>query len=147
MENARRNPKSTFGRAPLVGIALLVVVVTGLVVDADKTEHDNFYADIIRLDKVATEIHQKYVEEVDSKDLVDNSIEGMLEILDPHTSYFQKKQYEELRIHTEGKFGGLGIQISIRDKVLTVMTPIGGTPASRAGIQSGDQIIRIVQAG
>lgn len=143
MGNDKRKVQSSFARAPLIGIALLVVVVTGLVVDADKSEHDNFYADIIRLDNVATKIHQNYVEEVDSKELVNNSIEGMLEILDPHTSYFEKKQYEELRIHTEGKFGGLGIQISIRDKVLTVMTPIGGTPASRAGIQSGDQIIRI----
>ncbi len=67
----------------------------------------------------------------------------MLEVLDPHTTFFKEKDYEELRIHTEGKFGGLGIQISIREKVLTVMTPISGTPASRAGIQSGDQIVKI----
>jgi carboxyl-terminal processing protease len=67
----------------------------------------------------------------------------MMQALDPHTSYFEAKEYEDLRMQTEGKFGGLGIQISIRDKVLTVMTPISGTPAYRAGIQSGDQIIRI----
>ena len=58
----------------------------------------------------------------------------MLRILDPHTTYFNVDQYNELMIHTEGKFGGLGIQIAIRNKVLTVMTPIGGTPASRAGL-------------
>ena len=98
---------------------------------------------IIRLDNVATRIHQNYVEEISSEELIDNAINGMIGILDPHTSFFKKKDYEELRIHTEGKFGGLGIQISIRDKVLTVMTPISGTPASRAGIQSGDQIIEI----
>jgi carboxyl-terminal processing protease len=131
------------GRAPAVGIAVLIVVVAGLVVDANKADEDNFYQSIIRLDNVATKLHQNYVEEVKSADLVDKAIEGMLQILDPHTSYFQKKQYEELRIHTQGKFGGLGIQISIRDKVLTVMTPISGTPASRAGIRSGDQIVKI----
>ena len=121
----------------------MMVVITGLVVDATKADGDSFYADINRLDKVALKIHQNYVEEISSKDLVDNAIKGMIKILDPHTSYFEPKQYEELKIHTEGKFGGLGIQITIRDKVLTVMTPISGTPAARAGIQSGDQIIKI----
>jgi carboxyl-terminal processing protease len=131
------------GRTPVIGLVVLIVVAAGLVVDANKAEEDNFYSDIIRLDNVATKIHQNYVEEIPSKDLVDNAIDGILQILDPHTTYFEEKQYEELRIHTEGKFGGLGIQISIREKVLTVMTPIAGTPASRAGIQSGDQIIEI----
>lgn len=135
---------STSSSTPLIGVAVLMVVLGGLVVDANKTEEaDNFYANIIRLDKVATKIHQSYVEEVSSESLVDKAITGMMDILDPHTTYFQEKQYEELRIHTEGEFGGLGIQIAIRDKILTVMTPISGTPASRAGIQSGDQIIRI----
>ncbi|MBD3421179.1 MAG: PDZ domain-containing protein [Chitinivibrionales bacterium] len=137
--------KHPLGKTPLLGIVMLVVVITGLMADKVRpdAEDDNFYADIIRLDNVTTKIHQNYVEEVSSKDLVDKAIEGMIEILDPHTSYFEKKQFEELRIHTEGKFGGLGIQISIRENVLTVMTPIGGTPASRAGIRSGDQIIKI----
>jgi len=131
------------GNIPFAGIIILIVVLAGLVVDATNVDNDNFYLDINRQDDVALKIHQNYVEEISSKDLIDNSIKGMLKILDPHTSYFEAKQYEELKIHTEGKFGGLGIQISIRDKALTVMTPIGGTPASRAGIQSGDQIIKI----
>jgi carboxyl-terminal processing protease len=135
--------RAFFGKTPFVGIVILTVVIGGLVVDATKADGDNFYSDIIRLDNVATKIHQNYVEEMNSKDLIDNAIQGMLQILDPHTTYFESKQYEELKIHTEGKFGGLGIQISIRDKVLTVMTPIAGTPAERAGIQSGDQILRI----
>lgn len=142
--NSTNSEQRGFGvRTPLIGVAVLIVVLGGLVVDADKTDGDNFYANIIRLDNVATKIHQSYVEEVSSEALVDQAIDGMLSILDPHTSYFQEKQYEELRIHTEGEFGGLGIQIAIRDKILTVMTPISGTPASRAGIESGDQIIEI----
>ena len=96
-------------KAPFLGIVVLTVVITGLVVDATKADSDNFYSDIIRLDNVATKIHQNYVEDMSSKSLIDNAISGMLEILDPHTTYFEEKQYEELRIHTEGKFGGLGI--------------------------------------
>ncbi len=130
-------------KANFIGIAVLTVVLAGLVVDAGKSGNDSFYADIIRLDNIATKIHQSYVEDVSSEDLVDNAVEGMMGMLDPHSTFFKRKQYDELRIHTEGKFGGLGIQISIRDKILTVMTPISGTPASRAGIQSGDQILEI----
>jgi carboxyl-terminal processing protease len=139
----KKGSYSLLSGIPFAGVIVLVVVLAGLVVDATNVDSDNFYEDIIRQDDVATKIHQNYVEEISSKDLIDNAIKGMLHILDPHTTYFEAKQYEELKIHTEGKFGGLGIQISIRDKVLTVMTPIGGTPAARAGIQSGDQIIRI----
>lgn len=144
MEKKERHLENNFFRkAPFMGTVIMIVVITGLVVDATKADGDSFYADINRLDNVAVKIHQNYVEEMSSKDLIDNAIQGMIKILDPHTSYFEPKQYEELKIHTEGKFGGLGIQISIRNKVLTVMTPISGTPASRAGIQSGDQIIKI----
>lgn len=142
-KNGSHFKNNFFSKAPFMGTVIMMVVITGLVVDATKADGDSFYADINRLDKVALKIHQNYVEEISSKDLVDNAIKGMIKILDPHTSYFEPKQYEELKIHTEGKFGGLGIQISIRDKVLTVMTPISGTPAARAGIQSGDQIIKI----
>lgn len=139
----QKDKKSSFGKIPLVGVVILVVVVMGLMIDATRADSDSFYKDIVRLDNVASKIHQNYVEEVSSKDLIDNAIKGMTHILDPHTTYFEEKDYQELKIHTEGKFGGLGIQISIRDKVLTVMTPIAGTPASRAGIQSGDQILKI----
>ncbi|MBN1128703.1 MAG: S41 family peptidase, partial [Chitinispirillaceae bacterium] len=140
-----RSLSKTMAKPPLVGIAVLVVVFTGLWIDVPTAgnEGNNFYSDIIRFENVATKIHQNYVDEMKSGELLDNGINGMLRILDPHTSYFKADQYEELKIHTEGKFGGLGIQISIRDKILTVMTPISGTPAARAGIQSGDQIITI----
>jgi carboxyl-terminal processing protease len=144
MDNQSKKDNSLFfGKIPVIGFVILIVVITGLLIDSTRADGDSFYADIVRLDNVATKIHQNYVEEMSSKDLIDNAIQGMIHILDPHTTYFDAKDYEELKIHTEGKFGGLGIQISIRDKVLTVMTPIAGTPASRAGIQSGDQIVKI----
>ena len=144
MSNSKNSKKISFVSRFWV-VVIIAVVMSGLV--ADKTVADsgknNFYEDVIRLENVTNKIHQGYVKEIPSEDLVDNAIEGMLGILDPHTTYFKKKDFEELKIHTEGKFGGLGIQISIRDQILTVMTPISGTPASRIGIQSGDKIIKI----
>ncbi|MFW5784864.1 MAG: S41 family peptidase [Chitinispirillaceae bacterium] len=144
MEKTSNQPaRKFFGRTPFVGMVVLIVVITGLVMDSTRADGDNFYADISRLDNVVKNVHQNYVDELDSKELVNSAIKGMMKKLDPHTAYLEEKASEELRIQTDGKFGGLGIQISIRDKVLTVMTPISGTPASRAGIQSGDQIIEI----
>jgi len=140
--NPQRSGK-VFTGIPMMGMVVLIVVFVGLVADSTKANVDNFFADVVRMDNVAAKIHQNYVNEVSSKELIDNAIKGMMQSLDPHTTYFEAKEFNDLRIQTEGKFGGLGIQISIRDKVLTVMTPISGTPAHRAGIQSGDQIIRI----
>jgi carboxyl-terminal processing protease len=139
----RTDSKLLAGRVPLVGVIILVLIIGGLAFDVSKADSDNFYEEVQRFDQVFLKIHQNYVESIDSKKLIDNAVDGMLSILDPHSTYFQKKQYDELIIQTEGKFGGLGIQISIRDKVLTVMTPIPGTPAERAGIQSGDLILKI----
>lgn len=130
-------------RIPMAGVLILIVVLLGLVVDTTTAGEDTFYASIIQFEQVAAKIHQNYVEEVSSKEMVKKAIDGMLEILDPHTTYFEPKEFDDLMVHTEGKFGGLGIQISIQDKVLTVMTPIPGTPAERAGLQTGDQIIKI----
>jgi carboxyl-terminal processing protease len=128
---------------PLFGLIIIVVTIAGLAVDVNRPDGDNFYKDFIRLQNVVLTVHQKYVEPIDSKQLIDHAIDGMLSILDPHTNYMEKKQYNELMIKMDAQFGGLGIQIAIRDKILTVMTPIQGTPADRAGIQSGDQIVKI----
>jgi len=132
-------------KPPVIGMAILTAVVAGLLVDVSIAggEHDNYYEDILRFDDVATKVRHDYVEDMKFADVIDSGINGMLRMLDPHTSYMNEKDFGELKIHLQGKFGGLGIQIAIRDKVLSVMTPIAGTPASRAGIQSGDQIIKI----
>lgn len=139
----KESRKKMFKGIPSLGLIVIFVTIAGLAVDVSKSDGDSFYSDIMRFEHVALKIHQNYVQSMDSKLLMDRAIDGMFQILDPHSTYFQKKQFDELMIQTEGKFGGLGIQISIRDKVLTVMTPIPGTPAERAGIQSGDQILKI----
>lgn len=88
-------------------------------------------------------IKKNYVDEVKDKDLVRGAIKGMLTSLDPHSSFMPPEVYKELQVNTKGEFGGLGIQISIKDDVLTVIAPIEDTPAYKAGIKAGDKIIKI----
>jgi carboxyl-terminal processing protease len=88
-------------------------------------------------------VKKNYVDEVSAHDLVIGAINGMLHSMDPHSAYLTPDLYKELQMDTQGKFGGLGIEITIRDGVLTVVSPIEDTPAFRAGIQAGDQIVKI----
>jgi len=88
-------------------------------------------------------VEQNYVEEVDTKDLIQGAIKGMLTSLDPHSSYMKPDEFKELKVETEGSFHGIGIEITIRDNVLTVVSPIEGTPASKKGLKAGDKIIMI----
>jgi carboxyl-terminal processing protease len=123
---------------------VIVAVLIGLLIDTTvASSNDDFYEGLTLVDKVLSRIHTRYVEEVDVDELITHAINGAIEILDPHTTFFEPKDYDELMVHTQGEFGGLGIQIALRDKILTVMTPIAGTPAERAGIRSGDQILKI----
>ncbi len=88
-------------------------------------------------------VKKSYVEEVDTKKLIYGAINGMLSSLDPHSSFMPPETYKEMKIDTKGAFGGLGIEISIKDGVLTVISPIEDTPAFKAGIKAGDQIFKI----
>ena len=88
-------------------------------------------------------IKKSYVEEVDTKKLIYGAINGMITSLDPHSSFMPPDTYNEMKTDTKGAFGGLGIEISIKDGVLTVISPIEDTPAFKAGIKSGDMILKI----
>lgn len=88
-------------------------------------------------------VKKSYVEEIDTKKLIYGAINGMLASLDPHSSFMPPETYKEMKIDTKGAFGGLGIEITIKDGVLTVISPIEDTPAFKAGIKAGDQIIKI----
>ena len=88
-------------------------------------------------------VRKNYVDEVNTKDLVTGAINGMLHFMDPHSAYLTPELYKELQMDTQGKFGGLGIEITIKGGMLTVVSPIEDTPAYRAGIKSGDQIVKI----
>jgi carboxyl-terminal processing protease len=88
-------------------------------------------------------VQSNYVEDIDTKKLVEGAVKGMLKTLDPHTSYMPPDIYKEMQVETEGQFGGLGIEITMRDDQLTVVSPIEDTPAFRAGLKAGDRILKI----
>jgi carboxyl-terminal processing protease len=88
-------------------------------------------------------VKKNYVEDVEEKELVYGAIKGMLSSLDPHSSFMPPEAFKEMQIDTKGEFGGLGIQIGIKDKILTIIAPIEDTPAHEAGVQAGDRIIKI----
>jgi len=88
-------------------------------------------------------LQKEYVEETKSEDLVYGAIKGMLETLDPHSAFLPPKMYKEMQEETKGRFEGIGIEITLKEGVLTVVSPIEDTPAFKAGIQAGDQIIKI----
>jgi len=88
-------------------------------------------------------IQNNYVEKVELKDLIQGAIKGMLQTLDPYSSYMTPEQYSEMKVDTRGSFEGLGIEITVKDYQLTVVAPIEGTPAEKAGILPGDRIIKI----
>jgi carboxyl-terminal processing protease len=101
------------------------------------------YEDLETFTNVLAIIQKNYVEDVDTKRLVEGAINGMLTALDPHSAYLTPELYKELQVETKGSFGGLGIEITNRNGMLTVVAPIEGTPADRAGIKAQDVILKI----
>ncbi len=86
---------------------------------------------------------QNYVDDIDTKEAIEGAIKGMLTSLDPHSSYLKPDDFKELQVETKGSFSGIGIEITIKEDMLTVVSPIEDTPAFKAGIKAGDRIIKI----
>jgi carboxyl-terminal processing protease len=106
----------------------------------DKSE---LYQQLNLFGDVLERIRRDYVEPVDEKTLMENAINGMLAALDPHSSYMNPKVYKDMQVQTRGEFGGLGIEVTMENGVIKVVSPIDDTPASKAGIQSGDLIFAL----
>ncbi|MBR4347901.1 MAG: S41 family peptidase [Fibrobacter sp.] len=124
-------------------VVALSAASLALAANDTKTPPGDFYDEVSRLNKVLSEVNRKYVEDVNPTELTDAALNGIRDILDPHTTVFTPKDYEGLKVSMEGKFGGVGITISLRDNVLTVISPLSGTPAFRLGIRAGDRIRKI----
>ena len=101
------------------------------------------YESLEAFTNVLSIVKKNYVEEVDTKNLVNGAINGMLSSLDPHSAYLTPDLYKELQMDTQGRFGGLGIEITVKNGVLTVVSPIEDTPAFKAGVKPGDMIFKI----
>lgn len=101
------------------------------------------YEELKTFTEVLSLIKKNYVDEVKTKDLINGAIKGMITTLDPHSGFMTPEQFKEFQVETKGEFGGIGIQIGIKDGFLTVIAPIEDTPAYNAGIKAGDKILKI----
>lgn len=118
------------------------ILIVGLSIGGVTTESED-YEHLRVFTEVLSVVKKNYVEDVPTKTMVYGAIKGMINSLDPHSSFMTPEQYKEMQAETKGEFGGIGIQIGLKDNILTVIAPIEDTPAFNAGIQAGDKIIKI----
>jgi carboxyl-terminal processing protease len=126
----------------LVGIALGFFLAAQWVPNVSAVPRQD-YESLEAFTNILSIVKKNYVEDVNTKILVNGAINGMLSSLDPHSAYLTPDLYKELQMDTQGRFGGLGIEITIKGGILTVVSPIEDTPAAKAGVKPGDQIFKI----
>jgi len=137
-----KEKKDTF----LSFIALVLMLVLGILLGRgfDRVfAQPETYDELRTFSEVLSTVQKNYVEETKAKDLVYGAIRGMLNTLDSHSSFMPPEIYKEMQLDTKGEFGGLGIQIGMKENKLTVISPIEGTPADLAGIKAGDVILKV----
>jgi len=127
------------------GAILGASLIFGQMVFADNqnSRPDIPLEDLRAFSEIFGRIKNNYVEPVDDKELLQNAIRGMLSGLDPHSTYLDLEDFKQLREGTSGEFGGLGIEVTMEDGFVRVVSPIDDTPAAKAGLQAGDLIIRL----
>lgn len=137
--------KKYFSKWPVFIVVFLAVFAAfSLYYETKVSARDkNIYKEIKMFNEVLDIVQKNYVDNVDSTTLMQGAINGMIKTLDPHSQFMTPEIYKELEVETQGRFGGIGIEITILKDVLTVVSPIEDTPAFKAGVKSGDQIIKI----
>lgn len=138
--------KSFFYGLVLTVLALNLILGSQIYLSkAADQERDDAYPNIAQFTRVLEMIHQNYVDgdKVAYKALVSGALKGMITTLDPHTEYMEPRKFDDLRKDTSGEFGGLGIVISVKDTFITVVTPMDDSPGHKAGVRSGDRIVKI----
>lgn len=143
MKKGLQNKKVQWVISVILTSFLLLSLSSGAQKVLATSDSNKPYKDLKIFSEVFHKIQTNYFEAVDTEELIEGSINGMLRTLDPHSSYMNKDIYKEMQIETEGEFGGLGIEITIRNNILTVVSPIEDTPAFAAGIKAGDKIIKV----
>jgi carboxyl-terminal processing protease len=129
--------------ALLLAAALSAVLAVSWLNGPLPAQAETAYQELQLFTDVLSIVRRSYVEEVPVKDLVYGAIDGMLASLDPHSGFMPPEVYKEMKIDTRGEFGGLGVEITLKDDMLTIVAPIEDTPAFRAGLASGDRIFKI----
>jgi carboxyl-terminal processing protease len=127
----------------VVAGALIVTQFAGPLIAETSSNDTSVYQQLDLFGDVFERIRAQYVEEVDSKKLIEAAVNGMLTSLDPHSSYMSAEDYAAMQVETKGEFGGLGIEVTQEDGYVKVVSPIDGTPADKAGITTGDLIIKV----
>ena len=138
-------PRLRWGMIVSVGVVTLAVLAMAHgTLQAKRTVDDEaLYKELELFTDALSIVQADYVEAPEAKKLIYGALQGMLSELDPYSQFLDPDSYNELKIDTEGKFGGLGIEITVKDDLLTVITPIDDTPAYKAGLQAGDRIVKI----
>ena len=137
--------KKFFKERLLIFILLLIVLgfISGTISPVVSALPSKTYEKLKVFTEAIETIEKNYVEEVKPESILYGAIRGMLTTLDPHSSFMTPEEYKEMQVETKGQFGGLGIEISIKDGILTVVSPIEDTPAFKVGIKAGDKIVKI----
>jgi len=135
-----KNKKLIF---PLIIFAVISGMLFFAVTEAKEKKKDDIYRQVELFSDTLAIIQSEYVDETHSKDLIYGALKGMIASLDPYSQFMDPDTFNELKVDSQGKFGGLGIEITVKDGIPTVITPIEDTPAWRAGIKPGDRIIKI----
>jgi carboxyl-terminal processing protease len=131
-------------RWTFLGVLALAIAIIGPGVYRGLSDNrENTYQGLKIFSDVIELVEKNYVDEVKSKKLIENAIQGMVSSLDPHSSLLTPDAYKELQIDTQGEFTGIGIHVTMRDNLVTVISPIEGTPAYKAGIKAGDKIVKV----
>lgn len=133
-----------FSRWTLLSVVALILALSGPGVYRGISDNrDNTYQGLKIFSDVIDLVEKNYVDEVEPKKLIENAIQGMVSSLDPHSALLTPDAHTELQIDTRGEFDGIGIHVTMRDNLVTVISPIEGTPAYKAGIKAGDKIIKV----
>src|SRR5579862_1587822 len=126
-----------------VSLVACFLVLQEVAVRRAQALSNDTYQELDTFASVLAIVQKNYVEPVTTKKLIDGAISGMLASLDPHSAYLTPDLYRDLEVETRGSFGGLGLEVTVKDDMLTVVSPIEDTPAYKAGVKAGDQIVKI----
>ena len=139
----RINPERKINNIMKKKIFIIITLLNLFFFSLVNSSEQNIYEKIDLFGEVLEKINKEYVDEINQSESMDSAINGLLQSLDPYSAYMSPEVFNEMQTETSGKFGGLGIEVSMESGVVKVISPIDDTPASKAGIKAGDYIVKI----
>jgi len=139
----RINPERKINNIMKKKIFIIITLLNLFFFQLVNSSDQNIYEKIDLFGEVLEKINKEYVDEINQSESMDSAINGLLQSLDPYSAYMSPEVFNEMQTETSGKFGGLGIEVSMESGVVKVISPIDDTPASKAGIKAGDYIVKI----